>query len=455
MSTTLWCLGINHRTAPVALRERLVLGEEEIRALLARLGCGEAFPPSVGEAVILSTCNRTEWYVVGPDEAAVDDLVALWAELKAVPPTAFAARLYRWRDEDAIHHLFRVAAGLDSMVLGEPQILGQVTRALELARGQGTVRAVLGHLFQAAIHAGKRVRTETALSRNPASVASMAVRLAADTVGDLTAARVLVVGAGEMAEATVEALRKRGVRALRVVNRTLARAQALAERWQAEAMTFEHLRDGLAWADVVVSSTGAPHTLLHRPDVADAMQRRPNRPLLILDIALPRDVDAEVGQVPGVRLVDLDGLQEHLEEALAARRAAVPHAERILEEELARFLDYYRSLAVHPVLVALRRQAEAVRQAELEKTLRRMPHLSEEDRRRLDALTRALVNKLLHAPMTALREAAQGPRAAEVVLVARRLFDLPLETAGPDLSSDAAPQDMVPARDVVPERREI
>ncbi len=422
---TIHCLGLNHRTADLDLRERVAFSEEDIRAALARLGCGTngSRPVGVSEMVILSTCNRTEIYATAPHEAFAA-LEAFLTDARGLPPEVLDGVLYRYRDADAVRHLFRVAAGLDSLVLGEPQILGQVTRAWELARGQGTVRAVLGRLFQTAVHTGKRARTETAISHNPASVASMAVHLAAQTVRDFAAARVLVLGAGEMAEQAVESLRVRGGRRVRVMNRTLSKAEALAARWQAQATTFEHLLDGLAWADIVIASTGAPHTLVHRRHVVEALRRRPERPLVLLDIALPRDVDADVGGLDGVQLYDLDALQDHLADALAARQAAVPQVEAIVEEETAAFMAYLRTLDVAPIIQALRARAEEVRQAELEKTLRKMPHLSEEERARLEALTRAIVNKILHHPTVALKEAAQGPRAAETAAIARRLFDI-------------------------------
>ena len=419
------CLGLNHRTADIALRERVAFSEADVRAALARLGCGSngSRPADIAEMVILSTCNRTEIYATAPHEV-FEVLETFLAEVRGVPREVLAVSLYRYRDEEAVRHLFRVAAGLDSLVLGEPQILGQVTRAWELARGQGTVRVVLGRLFQAAVHAGKRSRTETAISHNPASVASMAVHLAAQTVTDLAAARVLVLGAGEMAEQAVESLRVRGVTQLRVMNRTVSKAQALASHWQAEATTFEYLVPSLAWADIVITSTGAPHTLVHRSQVKEALETRPDRPLVFLDIALPRDVDADVGELPQVQLYDLDALEHHLHDALAERQAAVPKVEAILDEEVAAFMAYLRTLEVAPLIRDLRERAEAIRQAELQKTLRKMPHLSEEDHARLDALTRAIVNKLLHSPTAELKTAALGARGAETAAVARRLFGL-------------------------------
>lgn len=452
MPPHIFCLGLNHHTADLALREQIAFSEEDIRAALARLGCGVngSRPAQVAEMVILSTCNRTEIYAVSPTEDVFAVLESFLTDTKNLSSEQLRGHLYRYRDGEAVAHLFRVAAGLDSLVLGEPQILGQVTRAWELARSQGTVRVVLGRLFQAAIHAGKRARTETTISHNPASVASVAVHLAAQKVPDLAAARVLVLGAGEMAERATEALRKRGVTRLRVMNRTLSRAQALAQRWAAEATTFEHLLDGLAWADIVIASTGAPHTLIHRRHVIEILPARQGRPLVLLDIALPRDVDADVGTLTGVALYDLDSLQHHLEDALSARRAAIPQVEAILAEEHAAFMAYLRTLDVAPIIRALREQAEAIRKAELERTLRKMPHLSEADRARLDALTKALTKKLLHAPTMALKEAALGSHAAETASVARRLFGLETLSLQAESSSPSEPQEAAPTVSLTP-----
>ncbi len=416
----LHCLGLNHRTAPVEIRERLAFGEEAVRAALARIGCGELRPDSVSEMVILSTCNRVEVYAVAP-QPAFAELEAFLSEARGVETGAFHTHLYRLLDKDAVHHLFRVAAGLDSMVIGEPQILGQVTRALELARGQGTVGSLLSRLFQAAIHAGKRARTETAISHNPASVASVAARLAARLTPDIPQAQVVVLGAGEMAELVVESLRKQGAQRILVVNRTLERARLLADRWHGQAATFEQMEQALAQADIVITSTGAPHTLIHPPIVEAIMAQRPDRPLTFIDIALPRDVDPAVNDIPFVAVHDLDALQTYLETSLEARAHEIPHVERILAEEEARFLDFLRSLDVIPLIAELRQTAEAIRQAELEKTLRRLGDLSEHDRKRLDAMTQAIVKKLLHHPITYLRRSVDNPTAAEY---ARAFFGL-------------------------------
>ncbi len=419
----IFCLGLNHRTAPVSLREKLAFSADQVRAALARLGCGQG-PANLREMVIVSTCNRMEIYVVAQEDARTA-LLAWLEEVHEVSLADWQAYFYWLADMDAAHHLFRVAAGLDSLVIGEPQILGQVTQALELARGQDAAGPLLNRLFQSAIHAGKRARTETRIAHNPASVASLAAAHAAKAVGDLKNARVAVLGAGEMAELTVEALRKRGTTELLLINRTLERARRLAERWGGQAATFEHLESALAWADVLIASTGAPHTLVHAEMVNRALRQRPQRPLVVVDIAVPRDVDPEVGRLPGVYLYDIDHLNQRLEDALAARRREAPRVEAILAEELEDFFAYLRSLDMLPLIADLSAYAEQVRQAEVEKTLRRLPDLSAQERERIEKMSRALVKKLLSPALRQLRVGAGSPQAADYAWVVRQLFNLP------------------------------
>lgn len=424
------CLGLNHQTAGLNLRERLAFSDEQLKSTLARLGCGNgACPQAISEMVILSTCNRVEIYAFSSDPS-FDALEDFLEEVQGVSRNEFSIHLYRLRGADAVTHLLQVAAGLDSMVLGETQILGQVTRAFELARGQNAAGPVLSRLFQTALHAGKRARAETGIGQNPASISSVAVRLAQQTVASLPAAQVLVLGAGEMAELAVEALRKRGVTRIQVVNRTLARARRLAGRWDGEAATFEKLPLALGQADIIITSTSAPHTIISPEMISKA---RSGRPLVIIDIALPRDVDPAVGELPEVCLYDLDNLQAHLEKSLARRESAVPQVEVIINEVQAEFNEYIHMLDVFPLIAELHQRAESIRQVELEKTLRRLPELTEAERQHLQAMTRALVKKILHAPITRLRASAGGPQAAEHTAAARVLFALGSQPTEEDL----------------------
>ncbi len=423
------CLGLSHTNTPVSLREKLAFSEDAIRAALARLSCGQ-MASSIAEVVIISTCNRVEIYAAS-SKSTFAELEAFLSDVRGVAVHEFHSYLVRFKDMDAVRHLFDVAAGLDSLVIGEPQILGQITRDLELARGQNTAGPVLNRLFQSAIHAGKRARAETGISRNPASVSSLAASLAERVVRPLAGAQIVILGAGEMAELAVEALRKRGAKQILVVNRTLERAQALTQRWDAQAATFENLNTALASADILIASTGAPHTLISSEMVGEAMKLRTERPLVLIDIAVPRDIDPDAANIPHVKLYDMDGLNAQLEDSLAHRMNEVPQVKNILEEELAQYENYLQSLDMLPLIADMRQTAEIIRRAELEKTLRRLPDLTETERARVEAMTQALVKKILDAPTQRLRAEAASPHAPEYAAVARTLFNLSDEQTHP------------------------
>lgn len=418
------CLGLNHATCSVSLRERLAYDSHHLQAALARLGCGDDPDWSgIKELVILSTCNRVELYAVAA-EPILDILEAFLSETQHYPQSEFTEALYRLQDKEAVLHLLEVAAGLDSIVLGETQILGQVTDAYAAARRHGTAGKILSRLFQVAIHAGKRARTETTISHNPASIASVAVKIISEKLPDLPGAKIMVLGAGEMAELAVASLRKRGAESILVVNRTLQRAEELANRWSGQAAALETLLDHLPNMDIVITSTGAPHIVIRRSMVEQAMQKRPQRPLVIMDIAVPRDVDAEIKNVPGVHLFDMDTLSENLEISLRRREAEVPRVQAILAEEQAAFEAYLAALDVIPIIVELRNQANSIRQEEVSKALRRMPELTPEMERQIDALTKSIINKILHTPTARLREEANGLNAGDYANIARALFGL-------------------------------
>jgi glutamyl-tRNA reductase len=421
------CLGLNHTTAPLEIREKLSFAPSALQAALARFGpmhCNER-PQGIAEAAILSTCNRLEVYALVRDlDEAIDTLIALLSEAHDVPVAAFRDYLYTHVDDDAARHLMRVAAGLDSLVVGEPQILGQVTEAYKSAMAHGASGTVLSALFRAAIHAGKRARTETTISTNAASISSVAVQLASHVFGDLAECEVLVLGAGEMGELAVRALMERGARGLLVANRTYDRAVTLARQWEGEAMTFERLGEGLTRADIVISATNAPHTILHSPDVADAMEARQDRPLFVIDIAVPRDVDTDVGELPGVHLYNIDDLQTMVENNMAERRAEVPHVEDIVTEELGSFVTWLASLEVVPTILELRSRAEDIRSAEFERALNRLGDLSDKEREVVEKLTTRLVNKLLHDPITHLKVEAANGNGVVYTQATRYLFGL-------------------------------
>lgn len=418
------CLGLNHHTADVALREQLAFDEQSIRMALSRLSCErDSWQGFASEMVILSTCHRVELYAVSP-QSSFEELETFLETARGAPRQLFSSHLYRYANEEAVAHLFAVAAGLDSLILGEPQILGQVAKALNLARSLGAAGRILTRLFQSAIHAGKRARTETSIAQNPATISSLAARLIADTVPDLARSRLAVLGAGEMAELAVEALIKRGARHIHVINRTAARAHVLAEKWGALPASFEDLPEILTDLDILIASTGAPHVLVPLTMVESAMKRRPTRPLIIVDIAVPRDVDAKVANLPGVTLYDLDGLSHQLGDSLERRSREVPLVEEILKEERAAFMHFLTELEILPLIAMLRQRADSIAAREVEKTLRRMPHLTREDQEQIEAMTRSIVKKILHQPTITLRDRAGMPEAAEFASVTRNLFGL-------------------------------
>src|SRR5829696_5117832 len=381
-------LGLNHTTASLRVRETLALDEDRVRIALSRLSCGHIATP-LAELILISTCNRIELYAAS-NQLAFAELEAFLSDVSNVPADQFRPHLYHFKDLEAVRHLFEVAAGLDSLVIGEPQILGQITRALELARGQNTSGPMLNRLFQAAIHAGKRTRTATAITRNPAPVSSLAASLSEHTVHKISESQIVILGAGEMAELAVEALRKRGANRILVVNRTLERAQSLVQRWNAEATTFENVQTALESADVLISSTSAPHIIITADMVKDAMTRRDERPLVLIDIAVPRDIDPDVAHIPHVRLYDMDNLNAQLEHSLAERMAEVPQVRSIVDEEVLEFKNYMKSLEMIPIIADMRQQAELIRQQVLKKSLSKLPDLTEAERERIEAMTQAL-----------------------------------------------------------------
>ncbi|HEX5726446.1 MAG TPA: glutamyl-tRNA reductase [Longimicrobiaceae bacterium] len=422
---TLAVVGASHRTAPIEVRERLAFGRAELPAALARLAA-----EARGEAVLLSTCNRTEVYLALPGGGdGAEAARGLLASRLGAEAAGAARWLYEHRDRAAAAHLYRVAAGMDSMILGEPQILGQAREAYEAARETAdehgsVVGPALNRLFQSAFSVAGRVRSETGLGRGAASVPSAAVELARKIFGSLRGRRALVLGAGEMSEITLECLRGEGVRAAVVANRTHARACELAARLGGEAIRWDGFDAALPGVDIVVCSTAAPHPVLTRERFRAALPGGAPRPLCIIDIALPRDVEPAVGDEPNVFLYNVDDLQQVVEDNLGRRREELAGAEAIIARGVEEFWSWYASLAVVPTIRALREQGEAVRRAEVERALRQLAHLSAADQDAIDALTRALVNKLLHAPTVKLRDAAGNGRGTAAVDTVRYLFEL-------------------------------
>lgn len=417
-------IGLSHKTAPVEVRERLAFTPTMLRSALTHFDHThpQAHLEDVREGIILSTCNRLEVYTLVRDsDTARQAVVAFLSRIFEVCPELFSQHLYACHDEDAVQHLFRVAAGLDSMVLGEPQILGQITDAYEAALSQGAAGTVLSALFRAAIHAGKRVRTETTIGVNAASVSSVAAGLAAKLLGDLADRQVLLIGAGEMGATAVKALQRRGVSKVVVVNRTFENAEKLANAWGGRAATFQQLPEALAAADIVITSTGAPHTILNRELLEPAMRIRPNRPLFIIDIAVPRDVAPDVTEIPNVHLRDIDDLQSQAEDNVREREMAIPHVETIVEAETTQFLNWLASLDVVSTITDLRRHIEDVRQRELDWLYHRLD-LDERERDLVANMTHRLINKILHEPTLRLKAEAATGNGALYISTMRQLF---------------------------------
>ena len=409
-------VGVNHRTAPLEVRERFAHAAREVPASLERVLAAGA-----GGGVLLSTCNRTEFYLAEPGEEAPDAVWAILSERLGGGRSASAYGYFR-RDRDAVRHLYRVSAGLESMILGESQIQGQVREAWEMSKPQAG--PVLHRLFQSALLVGARVRSETGLAMGAASAASAAVAVAGKIFHQLAGRSALVLGAGDMAELAATCLASEGVRVTMVANRTYERAQAVAEELGARALTLDQAWEHFATADIVLSSTAAPHAVVTWERVAAAIERRGRRPLCILDVAVPRDVEPAVGRLENVFLYDIDDLQTVAAQATAERRKEIPAAEHIVTEEVDRFWTWYGGLAVVPVLKEFRGRLDQVRAQELERALKRLAHLAPEDRAQIEQFSHALLNKFLHQPTIALKQAAHVGRGYGLLEALKRLFGL-------------------------------
>jgi glutamyl-tRNA reductase len=408
-------VGLNQNNAPLAIRERLAFVPGELPGALGHLR------NHVAEGFILSTCNRVELYgVAGHADTGAQVLGRFLAETRGFPADELQPLLYSHAHEAAVAHLFRVASGMDSMVLGEGEILSQVRAALEVANAAGSLGPVLKRLGSAAVGAGKRVRSRTAIGRNPLSVVTLALRTASGAEHSWAASSVVILGAGETAEMTLRHLAGVTPRAVTVVSRRHDRAAALADRYGVLAAPWEELPVRLASADVVIGCTSAPEIVVRAGELAAARADN-SRPLLCLDLGVPRDIDPQVRRLPGVRLVDLDELQTAASENRARRARELEHAEAVVGGEVERFMEWWRSRQVVPTIAALRAYAAEVRDAEVEHALARMNELSPRDEFVVRALAQRIVGKLLHRPLTVLKADAEGANMAQVL---RQLFQL-------------------------------
>ena len=433
MSAILLALGVSHKTAPVALRERLALPEGRASGFLAELVAHD----EIREAVTISTCNRTELYmVVGDAVEAESAALGALARQAGMRPTELLGHLYALRDAEAVRHLFGVAAGLDSMIVGEAEVQGQVKRAYELALVEGVTGPISNRLFRDALGAGKRARTETAVARSHVSVSSVAVDLARATLGELSSRRVLIVGAGENGELTAQALHRNGAETVFVANRRYDRAIGLAQRFGGRAVRFDDLPAQLAEADIVVSCTSSPHQIVGRDELALLHDQRVGRPLLMIDIAVPRDIEPSVRDLPGITLYDMDDLQREVARNLSGREAEATRARKLVDEEAERFAVWLGSLDVVPTIAALRERGDAIVDQVLRENESRWVGMTDEDRERVAVLARAIVSRLLHEPTLRLKHAS-GEDSYVYLQALRELFAI--DAAGGVDDADSSP----------------
>src|SRR2546425_1576757 len=411
-------IGVNHNSAPVEVRERLAIPEWRLAEACRQL----AEHPGVEEGMILSTCNRVE--LIAHLKNGSGDLRAFLRDYFQLDLNQFERHLYEYREQDAIRHVFRVAASLDSMVLREPQILGQVKEAYATARAVGAVRAQLDQLLTRAFAVAKRVRTETAVGSSAVSVASVAVELAKKIFGNLKGKQVYLVGAGKMSELAARHLLAHGCTSIFVANRTYDRAAYLAEKFDGQAIHFEELYETCDRGDIVIPSTGAPHAIF-RPEHGELfLSRRKNRPMFFIDIAVPRDVDPEMNKLDGIFVYDIDDLQQAVSSHVADRKKEAELAETIVNVEVERFQARVQALDVVPTIVSLQDHLETIRQAEIDRVRGSLGPLSPDQEIALEKLTRGIINKIMHTPITTLKTAARGPEVTTLIDVVRRLFKL-------------------------------
>ncbi|MCU1448081.1 MAG: glutamyl-tRNA reductase [Acidimicrobiales bacterium] len=414
-------VGLNHRTVPLELLERMNVSPTRLPKVLADLASRE----HVSEVVVLSTCHRTEVYAVAERyHGAVQDIRHAFSELAFIPPEDFSDHLYSYFDEGAVKHLFSVAAGLDSVVLGESEILGQVRQAWQRAHEEGVAGSRLAALFRHAVVAGKRARSETAIARGTTSLAHAAVAMAARHAGSLEGKRILLLGAGEVGESMALAVAGIDGADVVVANRTWDRALALAARVGGRAVQLDGLTDALADTDLLLTSTGAPSAIVDHTDLAPVIEGRGGRPLLIVDVAMPRDIDPSVADLPGVTLLDLDDVRSFVEAGLEERRREVTKVRTIVTDEVERYLESATAREVAPTIAALRDRVEALRVGELERQRARLEGLDPRQREAVEAVTRGVMAKLLHDPTVRLKDAAGSARGERLADALRDLFDI-------------------------------
>jgi glutamyl-tRNA reductase len=410
-------VGLSHKTAPVEVRERLAFDNDALRLALKSL-VGRR---DVSEAMILSTCNRVEVVAESPDDRLIREFLC---EFHQISPDDLSKHLYSLRNADAIRHVFRVAASLDSMMVGEPQILGQVKEAFRIAADTGTVGMHLSALMNRAFAVAKRVRSETGISQSAVSISYAAVELARKIFGDLSGKTVMIIGASKMGELTAKHLKRNGVSSVLVTNRTFEHAVELAQVFEGAAVSFEHFTDHMDRADIVISSTGAPHFIISRSVAEQIIHRRKNRPMFFIDIAVPRDIDPTVNEIDNAFLYDIDDLQQVIDENLKERMKEASKAEEIIDSEVQAFCLKMQSREVVPTIVQLRDNVEKIRRDEVERNRRYLKDLSPEQQAAVDHITKSFANKILHTPIEELKRMAHDPDGPHYVDILRRIFNI-------------------------------
>jgi glutamyl-tRNA reductase len=417
----LWLTGLNHRTAPVGVRERLAFSEVELPAALAELRA----QAGIAESMILSTCNRVEVAVAADDNADLHEIITgFLCRIRELDRSWLEPHLYEYEGNEAVRHVFRVAASLDSMVVGEPQILGQLKTAYSVAKEQGTVSGVLDTVMTRAFGVAKRVRTETEIGVSAVSVSYAAVELAREIFGALKGRTVMLIGAGKMSELAARHLHRSGA-AILVTNRTLSRAEELAGLVDGSIVPYETYRTHLKDTDIVITSSGAPEYLLRKEDVKKVLDARRNRPMFLIDIAVPRNIDPAVNELDNVFVYDIDDLQRVVSENLKCRMHEAEEADQIVSEEVVRLETWMRTRSVGPVIVELQDQLERLRMAEVERVRGKLGPMTPQQEQALEQLTRGLINKIAHGPIAALRRHSEDPAIVERI---RNIFRLDEET---------------------------
>ncbi len=432
-------VGLSHKTAPIEVREKLNFPETTLPDALRKLMTYEG----IRESLIVSTCNRVEIYASVPDSArGIDRIKQFISDYHGLSREALEQSLYVYPDAQGVRHTFRVASSLDSMVVGEAQILGQLKDAFDVALKTKTTSTILNKLIKKSISVAKRVRTETRLAEGAVSISSAAVELAKKIFGDLAGKTVMLLGAGEMAELAAQHLLGNGVKNIMVANRTFERAEELAKEFKGDAIRFEHFPDSLVMVDILICATGAPNYVVKRDMVTRAIKERRHKPIFMIDISNPRNIDPEVDKADNVYLYDIDDLQSKVDVNTEGRAKEAAKAEELISQEVETYLQWERALDAVPTIVDLREKVEDIRKRELDKTLDSLNGVSDDQKRAVEAMSQAIVNKLLHAPLVVLKQAASTPGEGDsTIAIARRLFNLDKELKRPGHEKAPEPDD--------------